>query len=152
VPETDCGFDDAVGGASGADLLVYQGPTVRVDIGFDANWKVGAAAPAPGISGIDALVDTGSGECCIDDMLATQLNLPRVDRRPVGGIGGKMMANVYLAQIRVPSLDFIVYGRFAGVHLRAGGQIHQALIGRTFLRYFNMSYDGLTGKVKLVKK
>ena len=32
-----------------------------------------------------------------------------------------------------PILDFIQYGRFAGVDLAAGGQVHKALIGRTFL-------------------
>ena len=44
-----------------------------------------------------------------------------------------MKVTVHLAQIYVPSLDFTVYGRFSAVHLAAGGQAHQALIGRTFL-------------------
>ena len=40
-------------------------------------------------------------------------------------------------------------GRFAGVHLRAGGQPHFALIGRTFLEDFTMRYEGKTGMVTL---
>lgn len=40
-------------------------------------------------------------------------------------------------------------GAFAGVDLKAGGQIHSALIGRTFLRHFKMIYDGRTGTVSL---
>jgi hypothetical protein len=42
-----------------------------------------------------------------------------------------------------------MWGEFAGVHLTAGGQRHQALIGRTFLRRFHMTYDGLTGEVTI---
>jgi hypothetical protein len=36
-----------------------------------------------------------------------------------------------------------------GVDLAAGGQIHRALIGRTFLRRFTMVYEGETGTVTL---
>jgi hypothetical protein len=42
-----------------------------------------------------------------------------------------------------------VYGLFAGVNLAAGGQPHQALIGRTFLRHFTMIYEGRTGTVTI---
>jgi hypothetical protein len=35
------------------------------------------------------------------------------------------------------------------VDLKAGGQIHSALIGRTFLKHFKMVYDGRTGTVTL---
>lgn len=56
---------------------------------------------------------------------------------------------MHLAQIYVPALQFTVYGSFAGVHLVAGGQIHQALIGRTFLQHVRMVYDGQSGKVTI---
>ncbi len=56
---------------------------------------------------------------------------------------------MYLAHIHIPNLNFTIYGAFAGVDLIAGGQRHYALIGRTFLRYFKMTYDGLTGDVTL---
>ena len=59
------------------------------------------------------------------------------------------MANVYLAQVHVPSLNFTMYGAFAGVELAAGGQVHGALIGRTFLQHFTMIYEGRTGTVTL---
>jgi hypothetical protein len=95
------------------------------------------------------LVDTGAGESCIDNLLAGQLNLPIVDRRPISGVHGAHIVNMYLAQIHVPSLAFTIYGAFAGVDLAAGGQVHKALIGRTFLQNFTMVYEGLTGSVKL---
>jgi hypothetical protein len=58
-------------------------------------------------------------------------------------------ASIFIAQIHVPSLAFTIYGAFAGVDLAAGGQVHKALIGRTFLRAFKMVYEGTTGTVTL---
>ena len=133
--EAKCGFNSIPNGASGAELLTTWGPTLFVNIGFDKNWNV-AMSPTPPISGIinvQALVDTGAGESCIDDLLATQLNLPVIDKRPVSGSAGQHETKIYLAQIHIPSLQHTIYGSFAGVHLVAGGQVHQALIGRTFL-------------------
>jgi len=56
---------------------------------------------------------------------------------------------MHLAQIYVPTVNFTFVGAFAGVDLVAGGQAHTALIGRTFLRYFTLTYFGLTGTVEL---
>jgi hypothetical protein len=153
MPETLCGFNDIPSGASGGEQLAAWGPTLIVDVGFDPNYKPEQpwVLPAPGITGIHALVDTGAGESCIDNLLAGQLNLPIVDRRPISGVHGAHMVNMYLAQIHVPTLTFTIYGAFAGVDLAAGGQIHKALIGRTFLQNFTMVYEGLTGNVKLSK-
>jgi predicted aspartyl protease len=149
VPETECGFDNIPSGPSGSVLLVRLGPTLFVDIGFDPSWVPKQNTPTPGIRHVEALVDTGASESCIDDLLAAGLNLPIIDRRPIAGIAGQHMANVYLAQIRAPDLHFIQYGTFAGVNLAAGGQVHKALIGRTFLRNFRMAYEGTTGKVTI---
>jgi hypothetical protein len=134
------------------DLLMAYGPTLLVNIGFDANYKQDAnplQIPQSAIQGVRALVDTGATECCIDDQLAVQIKLPVIDRRKISGVGGAHDVNVYLAQIHVPSLAFTMYGAFAGVNLAAGGQMHQALMGRTFLGTFTMTYNGITGDVEL---
>lgn len=102
-----------------------------------------------GITGVSALVDTGAGECCIDNLLAGQLKLPVIDRRTIAGSHGSHVTNMYLAQIHIPSLNFTIYGAFAGVDLKAGEQQHSALIGRTFLQNFTMVYEGKTGTVTL---
>lgn len=151
MPETNCGFLDNQNGASGASLLSTYGPTLRVDIGFDSEWKpaVPNIAPKSILQNLEALVDTGAAECCIDSFLASQLNLPIVDRRIIAGAGGKHEVNVYLAQVHVPALKHTIYGAFAGVDLQAGGQVHKALIGRTFLQHFTMQYFGKTGSVIL---
>ena len=148
--QTKCGFDSGPQGA-GRDLLTLYGPTLGVDIGFDPayTYTVGGAPPNAGIKGVMALVDTGATESCIDSLLAASLKLPIVNRREVSGSAGKHIANVYLAQVHVPALGFTIYGAFAGVELAAGGQAHSALIGRTFLQGFTMTYEGRTGTVSL---
>ena len=148
----ECGFIDIPGGATGKTLLVANGPSILVDVGFDSNWNPSSNQnPIPGIRGIKALIDTGATACCIDNMVAVQLNLPMVDRQPIGGVGGKHTANVYLAQIRVPALMHIMHGLFFGVDLKAGGQQHEVLMGRSFLAALSLSYDGKTGRVTLSK-
>jgi predicted aspartyl protease len=153
MAETSCGFSDIPDGAKGSELLVAYGPTLLVDIGFDAAFKTTqpATCPIPGMKGLQALVDTGATESCIDSLLASQLNLPIVDKRMIGGVHGSLQVNVHLAQVHIPSLDFTIYGMFSGVHLTAGGQQHKALLGRTFLRHCSMSYEGATGKVIIVR-
>ena len=144
-----CGFDDGARG-SGNQLLVAFGPTVRVDIGFDSTWKPkNVNAPAPSMKGLAALIDTGATESCIDSLLAATLNLPIVNRRKLAGAHGAKEVNMHLAQVRIVDLSVTIYGEFAGVDLIIGGQKHHALIGRTLLRNFTMTYDGQTGQVTL---
>lgn len=142
---TLCGFTDGPSG-KGRDFLVLMGPTIAVDVGFDPSYGPGAQQPPiAGMKGLMALVDTGATESSIDNLLAAQLGLPLVNRRPVSGAHGKRDVNVYMAQVHVPALSFTIYGEFTGADLIAGGQLHYALIGRTFLSSFQMVYDGLTG-------
>lgn len=148
--QTKCGFDSAQGGVSGRDLLVSYGPTLLVNIGFDPNFNPNVpGAPVPGITGINSLVDTGATESCIDSLLAAQLNLPIVDRRPISGVHGPHTVNMHMAQVFVPTLGMRIYGAFAAVDLAAGGLYHRALIGRTFLQNFTMVYEGRTGTVTI---
>lgn len=151
MASTECGFADGPGGVLGCDLLISNGPTLNVNIGFDPSYNPISADPPPTLPviGLPALVDSGATDSCIDRLLAAQLKLPVVDRQRVAGVHGARDVNMHLAQIHVPSLDVTLYGKFAGVDLIAGGMIHHALIGRTFLRHFTMAYDGLTGSVVL---
>jgi predicted aspartyl protease len=122
-----------------------------VDIGFDQNYKfvAGGAPPIPGKTKLPALVDTGANESCIDSLLAAQLNLPEVDKRMQAGAHGAKKVSMHLAQVHIPTLGFTIYGEFAAVDLRVGGQSIDALIGRTFLQRFKMIYDGVTGDVEI---
>lgn len=123
---------------------------MRVQIGLDSLFP-GSQSSQPDlpIQLWPALVDTGAEESCIDSRLADILRLPIVDRREVAGAHGAEELNYHLAQIYVPDLNYTIYGEFAGVHLVAGGLPFLALIGRTFLQHFTMTYDGRTGQVTL---
>ena len=151
MAEAHCGFEDVAGEAHGSDLLVSFGPTILVDIGFDPRYipSQTASAPLADLTAIQALVDTGATTSCIDDLLAVELALPVVDRMPIAGVGGQHLANMYLAQIHVPALNRTLYGTFAGVNLRDGGQPHSALMGRTFLRHYRRIYDSPSGNVTI---
>ena len=141
----DCGFE------GNPELLVFNGPTISINIGFDAEWDPSSPKiPKSDIDEVHALIDTGATVSCIDAQLATALNLPIVNREQMAGISGPYTANVYLAQVYVPSLDFTIHGAFAGVGLHLGGQPHSALLGRTFLRRFELMYYGATGAVYIV--
>ncbi len=151
MPSIECGFVDGAGAILGCEMLVTNGPTLRVTIGFDPGYDPKAANPPPTLPGVilPALVDTGAGDSCIDRLLAAQLRLPVVDRQRVAGVHGAMEVDMHLAQIHVPSLLVTLFGAFAGVDLIASGLIHHALIGRTFLRHFTMAYNGMSGSVVL---
>jgi hypothetical protein len=134
-------------------LLVGVGPTVLVKIGFDQTYDpardVGVRVPDLPDPPLLALVDTGAVESCIDAGLAMRLALPIIDRRRVSGVHGVAEVNVHLAHVHIPTLGFTQYGPFCAVELIAGGQAHQALIGRTFLQHFTMVYEGRSGTVTI---
>lgn len=128
--------------------MIFNGPTLPVQIGFDLSWRsAGGGVPNLPSDHHKALVDTGATLSCIDAALATKLKLPTIDHRYVSGVGGRTLVPMYLAHIYVVPLRQIIYGAFAGVYLSDGGQIHNALLGRSFLRSFVMKYDGRSGVV-----
>ena len=131
--------------------LLQFGPTIQVVID-----QFKSADEASSVQSEDsiayALVDTGATESCIDIALAQKLQLPIVDKINISGSDGAKIHNGYMAQIRVPILEFTQYGKFAGVNLTGGGQQHQALLGRTFLQNTIMIYDGLRGQITITVK
>ena len=64
-------------------------------------------------------------------------------------MGGTQLFNIYLGYIRIPTLNFVQYGKFMGVHLAAGNQPYRALVGRTVLRDMILVYNGRDGSVNL---
>ena len=129
-------------------MLVFYGPSVHVDIGFDEHFRPDRDRP-PELPArqLPALVDTGATESCVDIDLAIELRLPIVDQKEVAGVHGLQEVNYHIAQIHIADLPFTIYGMFAGVQLRSAGQPHFALLGRTFLRHFTMNYQGRNGRV-----
>ena len=148
MPTANAGFSNEQG-ILGYDALTYYGPTLEVQIGYDFNFRIDDMASRPNLpkTQLFALVDTGATESCIDSTLALNLGLTVVDRKRVGGIHGAHPVNYHVAQIYIPSLDFTIVGTFPGVGLTASGLNHSALLGRTFLQHFKMSYEGRNGSV-----
>ena len=91
----NAGFTDS--GEIEAHLaLAWLGPTLRVQIGFDAEYT-GSTPPQLPAKFYPALVDTGAATECIDSELAEELNLPVVDEVQIAGVQGVSTVNLYLA-------------------------------------------------------
>ena len=144
MPPTNAGFSD-----SGS--LLRFGPTIYVQIGLDPAYKTGEQFPRLPSVNLPALVDTGANLSCIDSSLAGRLRLPVVDRKSVIGVHGPVQTDFYAAQIYTPALNLVTHGIFAGLPLTRSGQLHYALIGRSFLKDFTMTYEGRTGRVTISK-
>jgi hypothetical protein len=144
--KTQAGFKTAPPGELTADLLVRFGPTVKVDIGLRPR-TFGDDGPDLEFKGLKALIDTGASDNCIDSGVATRAKLPIMDQRVVSGIGGATKVNMYMGRVYIPSLKTLLFQSFAGVELESGGQWHQAILGRSFLRPFTLKYYGPNGSV-----
>lgn len=146
MPLLEVGWQDPTTLKGSPGALMENGPTTDVTVGWLTQNE---SENAPDFAPAKALIDTGATESCIDDNLALMLQLPIVDVITLSGIGGAEEHNVYAAEIRIPRLKFRQFGRFAGIHLSAGGQAHEVLLGRTLLQDMIMIYDGRRGHVTL---
>ena len=146
MPSVEAG--PSPGGVPDRDILRRDGPILKVQIGFDQDFRPPEPPRLP-VAIWSALVDTGASSSCIDSGLAERLALPVVDKTPVSGVTGAMHLDVYLAQIVLPELGLAIHGRFHGAMLSVGGQPYDALLGRDFLSHCFMNYNGLTGSVTI---
>lgn len=148
MPSTQAGFKQGKAGASTADLLVQLGPTLLVDIGLKSRSMPGDK-PDLARKKVRALVDTGAGGDCIDDELAKTLKLPITDEGEISGVGGKHHAFIYTARLYIPQLDRLLFQPFTGVKLEQGEQWHRVILGRSFLRRYELTYNGPAGEVEI---
>lgn len=95
MPRVSCGF---LGAAPAPILLTYHGPVIKVDLGFDKKYKSPGKPPVHFRKGLEALVDTGARESCID------------------------------------------------------GLSHPIVLGRSFLAYVRLVYDGPTGDAEVIRE
>ena len=131
-------------------LMVYGGPTLYVEIGFDSQYQAGQSG-RPNLPPTlhPALVDTGARESCVDATVARDLGLPVDGEKEISGIFGPRQTRIHRAQIYVPTLDETISGEFYAVNM-AEGQFHQrAILGRDFLFRCVLHYDGRTGEVTI---
>ena len=149
MPTASAGFrGDA--NRPGRDALRLNGPTLLVQIGLDPAYHLGdSVSPSLPEALHAAVVDTGADWSFIDRRLAEELGLPELEEVAVAGIHGTVLVEAYLAQIYVPELDWTTRETLPAVSLRDGGFNCSAILGRTFLQHFLMTYDGRTGDVTI---
>jgi hypothetical protein len=75
--------------------------------------------------------------------------LPVHDEGEISGVGGRHRAFIYRARIFIPSLGRLLFQPFTGVKLHEGEQWHRLILGRSFLRHYQLTYDGVTGQVEI---
>jgi len=134
---------------SSADVLRKAGPLIQVVVSLPV--FPGAAQAAAGQQvqpqQVFALIDTGASDSAIDEQLATNLQLPIIDRQTLGGVAGPKVHNVYMGQIEDTNMKRASRGRFAGVTLQ---QHFSVILGREFLQNTVFIYDGATGRIQLM--
>jgi len=117
-------------------LLRRDGPRLRV---IFRNPFKSDVAPLE----IDAVVDSGASCICISRRIVKELELQRTGATRMIAVGSDHTAGVYAATLVVPELDFDQF-----LPVVAPDKVHSApavLLGRTFLEYFDFSYNGLAG-------
>lgn len=144
MPLADAGFVDNAGRPDQISLIRF-GPSIEVVVSALPD---GDRFPSEGRT-THALIDTGATRSCIDTELARSLGLLVVDVVTISGAAGPREHDVYAAHVAIPGLEMARYGPFAGVDLKAGGQPHKVLLGRTFLHGTMMIYDGIRGQVTI---
>lgn len=130
-----------------ADLLVRLGPVIPVKI-EPYTERESDPEDLPEAT-YQALIDTGATRSSIDLNLAKSIGLTPIGNVEMIGIGGKVNALRYLAQLHIPALHCTLHGEFAGVDLPEGETQIRALLGRDILRHFSFNYDGATGNLSL---
>ena len=132
--------------AASRTALQQVGPTLNAFLGLDLADLSGLNPPdLSSFRLVEALVDTGASVSCIDRSLAAELALPCIGDNRVSGVSGLAVVPIFLADIRISQLETRFFGRIAGVELEEGNQRHRILLGRDFLRHYQLIYDGRSG-------
>ncbi len=145
MPLIEASFVDSSGKSDNQKLLNF-GPTVQTIV---SPFELPEKPEDLQFRSVFSLLDTGASHSMIDFALAKELNLIPVDKVKIAGVAGAQDHLVFLARILVNQLDIEQYGQFVGANLRDGGQEHDVLLGRDFLKNTIMIYDGIRAQVTI---
>ena len=134
-----------IGHENRPDLLLNDGLILEVLVGSTREKLNRPQTP------LRALIDTGAHFCFIDVAIADSLSLVPRGSAPVHGFGGTKNAPVFVGVIYVPESDYYWPDQIRGFRLPEGDSDFQVILGRRFLRNFELKYNGLTGKCTLTK-
>ena len=93
MPLADASFSDQLGRLDSNALLLF-GPTLRV---FASHYVEDSRSGVHPTQTVEALIDTGAAQSCINVKLAESLGLPLVDTIEMGGVGGSGTHNLCIA-------------------------------------------------------
>lgn len=131
---------DGISAYGQQELLRLAGPHISVLVGSPVHDPV---LGSQDFLQLDALIDTGATDICIDIKAADRLGLQPIDRTFIGGVGGAVEAMVFAGILEVPSLQFKrVVRMFSPLGVSLSSKV---LLGRSFLENFIMTYDGPKG-------
>ena len=132
--------DDGFGAYGRSELLRLVGPHIQVLVGSPKSAPVGINTD---FLQLDALIDTGADDVCIDIRTAERLNLVPVDKTTIGGVGGVHEAIVVAALLEVPNLRFKrIVNMYAPIDVSLSSKM---LLGRSFLSNYIVTFDGPNG-------
>jgi hypothetical protein len=89
-----------------------------------------------------AVIDSGASCICIGRRLARELSLERTGLTRMVAVGAEHPAGTYAAIVKAPELDF---QKFLPVVAPDGVHTSVILLGRSFLEFFDFTYNGPTG-------
>ncbi|MCY3959709.1 MAG: retropepsin-like aspartic protease [Chloroflexi bacterium] len=135
MPVANCGFTGHPG------QLIDTGPELQVEL--TNPW-----APDERPRSCKALLDTGANHCFVSGRVADDLRLEQFDTEDFRGAGGRFASPRYLVHLQIPQLA--TRASILLARLPDADQIgRSALLGRDFLQFYRLVYDGPTGDVTL---
>ena len=123
--------------------LAQYGPLTRVRIGPHQTQ----------LSVERALVDTGAKVCCIDEALASRLDLTPIGRKTVvANVHEKRPCRIFVAHVQLEDLELLSPWRFTAFPITENmGPDFKVILGRDVLTRLLLRYDGVTGSVRLTR-
>jgi hypothetical protein len=110
--------------------------------------------PIPEVKGY-LMLDTGASRTCIDEEVALELGLISTGMQPTGGVHGMQDRPVYFVQVQLRQAGLNLEAPLVAVKelnraMAPGKRRLIGLLGREFLRFAVLTYDGTVGKVDVV--
>lgn len=140
--------------------MVFQGPLIRVTLGPPQE-EMAATIAAGGIPKTithNLLVDTGAQATSVEDTILQALGLVPIRFTPVMGVSGKLdECPVYLMSVTLgmkedgtgSTLQAVFAAPVVGTPSPAVPLNHIGLLGRDFLRFVRLAYDGPKGEFEI---